>query len=179
MSKWLHRLVVSIFVLTTMIALVASLNEVYFSHTGNRLISNEEIELVLFHDGVGFHISTNGRSIVLMRITEIRRTLDQIKSPRAALYPDTGYAYFEIPTDSMPNPDTRVIDCAAFHVVAIEYWFIAICSAIYPIVFFIRSYRRRRVRREVLQPCTQCGYDLQGNQSGVCPECGRAREATV
>jgi hypothetical protein len=24
-------------------------------------------------------------------------------------------------------------------------------------------------------PCPRCGYDLRGNESGVCPECGRAR----
>ena len=47
---------------------------------------------------------------------------------------------------------------------------IAILTAIYPAIFFIRSYRRR-LRCQVLQPCTQCGYDLQGNESGVCPEC--------
>jgi hypothetical protein len=29
-----------------------------------------------------------------------------------------------------------------------------------------RRWRRRRGR------CEQCGYDLTGNKSGVCPECG-------
>ena len=31
----------------------------------------------------------------------------------------------------------------------------------------------RRQRRERGQ-CLQCGYDLRGNVSGVCPECGSA-----
>jgi RNA polymerase subunit RPABC4/transcription elongation factor Spt4 len=30
--------------------------------------------------------------------------------------------------------------------------------------------RRSRIRRGL---CVQCGYDLTGNQSGICPECGR------
>jgi hypothetical protein len=33
--------------------------------------------------------------------------------------------------------------------------------------------RREQVRqRQKAGLCTQCGYDLKGNRSGVCPECG-------
>ena len=63
--------------------------------------------------------------------------------------------------------------------VQFEVFHIAILAAIYPAILFIRSYRRRRVRRQALQPCNQCGYDLQGNKSGVCPECGEAVEVTA
>ena len=30
----------------------------------------------------------------------------------------------------------------------------------------------RRLRRADLRPCRKCGYDLTGNTSGTCPECG-------
>lgn len=30
----------------------------------------------------------------------------------------------------------------------------------------------RRQRRARLKQCLECGYDLTGNVSGVCPECG-------
>ena len=30
----------------------------------------------------------------------------------------------------------------------------------------------RRWRRRRKDSCVRCGYDLQGNESGVCPECG-------
>ncbi len=41
----------------------------------------------------------------------------------------------------------------------------------YPIFVFIRGpLRRYRRRRRGL--CLTCGYDLEGNLSGVCPECG-------
>ena len=35
---------------------------------------------------------------------------------------------------------------------------------------------RRRDRRKASRPglCVKCGYDLTGNKSGVCPECGKA-----
>jgi len=59
----------------------------------------------------------------------------------------------------------------------VRYALLAMLFAIYPAIFFIRSYRRRRLNRQALQPCGKCGYDLQGNKSGVCPECGTAAGA--
>jgi|GEM_PF-1458202 len=53
-------------------------------------------------------------------------------------------------------------------------WFVSILTAIYPTVFFVRTFRRRRLNRQALRPCGQCGYDLQGNESGTCPEYGTA-----
>ena len=48
--------------------------------------------------------------------------------------------------------------------------------SVYPVIAFIRfvpgPIRRRRRRRRGL--CVRCGYDLTGNQSGTCPECGEA-----
>jgi hypothetical protein len=42
------------------------------------------------------------------------------------------------------------------------------------IVDLVHWARWRRVRgREELGQCIGCGYDLTGNRSGVCPECGR------
>jgi len=43
--------------------------------------------------------------------------------------------------------------------------------AAYPAIAFIRGpLRRWRRRRKGL--CMKCGYDLTGNESGACPECG-------
>jgi hypothetical protein len=43
--------------------------------------------------------------------------------------------------------------------------------AIYPVIAFIRGPLRRR-RRQRKGLCVRCGYNLTGNVSGVCPECG-------
>ncbi len=49
-----------------------------------------------------------------------------------------------------------------------------VCS-IYPGIAFIRGpLRRYRRRRRGL--CVTCGYDLTGNESGACPECGEEVE---
>ena len=48
----------------------------------------------------------------------------------------------------------------------------------YPAVVFIRRpFRRARRRRNGW--CLACGYDLQGNVSGVCPECGKDATAKL
>ncbi len=52
-------------------------------------------------------------------------------------------------------------------------WLPVVLLAAYPALAFARSPRRRwRRRRE--GRCLACGYDLTGNTSGVCPECGEA-----
>ena len=55
-------------------------------------------------------------------------------------------------------------------------WFLLMFAGLlgtYPTVVFIRRpFRLARRRRNGW--CLGCGYDLQGNVSGVCPECGAA-----
>ncbi len=43
--------------------------------------------------------------------------------------------------------------------------------ATYPIIAFIRG-PLRRLRRQRRGFCPTCRYDLTGNESGTCPECG-------
>ena len=52
-------------------------------------------------------------------------------------------------------------------------WFIVVLLGTYPAFTFARGLiRRRRRRRDRRGLCLKCGYDLTGNVSGVCPECG-------
>jgi len=65
---------------------------------------------------------------------------------------------------------------APLHVLAVRgaSWVPLALLAAYPAVAFVcgpvRRWRRRRKGR-----CVRCGYDLTGNVSGVCPECGERR----
>jgi len=52
----------------------------------------------------------------------------------------------------------------------IPYWPLVLTAAVLPAVALLRI-RRARARGRVGR-CTACGYDLTGNVSGVCPECG-------
>ena len=54
----------------------------------------------------------------------------------------------------------------------IPYWALLLLFIAYPTFAFIRG-PVRRWRRQRKGLCVYCGYDLTGNVSGVCPECGK------
>ncbi len=49
-------------------------------------------------------------------------------------------------------------------------WLLTLLLGAYPTIALIRGQLRRRRART--GHCLKCGYDLTGNVSGVCPECG-------
>lgn len=65
---------------------------------------------------------------------------------------------------------TAATDGLTAHEIHIPAWFPLLIFAALPVFQFIR-WRRRRLRVSRNQ-CLRCAYDLTGNTSGVCPECG-------
>jgi hypothetical protein len=59
--------------------------------------------------------------------------------------------------------------------VIVPYWAVVVPTAVLTLLF-TRRVRRERIRSQRLRSgrCARCGYDLHGNVSGVCPECGIA-----
>ena len=56
-------------------------------------------------------------------------------------------------------------------------WLIVAAFGAYPAIALVRTVRRRRTRN---QPgLCECGYDLTGNESGACPECGTVIAGSV
>ncbi len=51
------------------------------------------------------------------------------------------------------------------------FWAIMLLFASYPTLAFLRGPLRRQRRRK-RNECIHCGYNLTGNLSGTCPECG-------
>ena len=59
--------------------------------------------------------------------------------------------------------------------IILPYWVVLAVALPLPVFWTIRH--RRRVRRRELLLCRFCGYNLTGNTSGMCPECGAACKA--
>ena len=56
--------------------------------------------------------------------------------------------------------------------ITVPWWLVTPACAAYPAIALIRAPLRRRRRRRLKGLCLACGYDLTGNVSGRCPECG-------
>ena len=69
----------------------------------------------------------------------------------------------------------RPMDSGVFPVwmlhIGIPWWLPFLLLAAYPTIAFIRGPLRRWPRSRKGR-CLKCGYDLTGNVSGTCPECG-------
>ena len=59
--------------------------------------------------------------------------------------------------------------------VGVPVWFAVLVTLVLPLMGAFPALRRRRQARS--QSCTTCGYNLTGNTSGVCPECGKTIRA--
>jgi len=60
--------------------------------------------------------------------------------------------------------------------VAVPFWLVAFCGALLPAAWLLG--KLRQTRRAARNHCERCNYDLTGNTSDVCPECGTAVKTT-
>jgi hypothetical protein len=68
---------------------------------------------------------------------------------------------------ALPGPGTQ-------WVLALHFWVAAASFGVLPATWAAVQWKRQRARHRTLggSLCSHCGYDLRGNVSGVCPECG-------
>jgi hypothetical protein len=81
---------------------------------------------------------------------------------------------FEVKSSKTSLRSDAIIDARDLFLVVPD-WFILALLAILPAAWLIRGAWRLRPWRWEHKPegrCRACGYDLTGNQSGTCPECG-------
>ncbi|HXE55277.1 MAG TPA: hypothetical protein VN541_19795 [Tepidisphaeraceae bacterium] len=69
------------------------------------------------------------------------------------------------------NPTAAGRRTGPLSITVVPFYPMVIASALPPLAWVTMGVRRRRRRR--LGLCPACGYDLTGNVSGVCPECGK------
>ncbi|HPF39662.1 MAG TPA: hypothetical protein P5081_13545 [Phycisphaerae bacterium] len=63
--------------------------------------------------------------------------------------------------------------------VDLSLWLVALLLASYPACWFLRRAVRRHQTPDATSACASCQYNLRGNESGVCPECGVAIDAAA
>jgi len=63
------------------------------------------------------------------------------------------------------SPNTRIV--------SVRLWFLIATGSLLLLPFGVAAYRAvQKYQRRRGNRCWKCGYDLTGNTSGVCPECG-------
>ncbi len=92
----------------------------------------------------------------------------QVESPPTSINVGGGWLGFQ----SKFQSDVHKAQTRYERVVILPHWFCAIVLTA-PGVLWLRSWRRRRLLR-LRGHCRSCGYNLTGNVSGICPECGTA-----
>lgn len=75
----------------------------------------------------------------------------------SSLLSDFGYAGFGV-----NSPDQ-------IKLLTLPHWFLTLVFTILPAIWLYKWNKHRKLGPNV---CQACGYDLMGNETGVCPECG-------
>ena len=112
-----------------------------------------------------FRCPVDPTEVGVVRDSTLTGNLGYLRYPYGAFKPcilNANHHYVE-------PPGMRLV----MHGVCLPFWLLLISFAAYPSIAFIRG-PLRRYRRRKRGLCLRCGYNLEGNVSGVCSECGEA-----
>ncbi len=79
------------------------------------------------------------------------------------------YGRFDFRWDSLDFLEAR------FSGLTLPLWFLALIFAVLPTIWLFKWNKRRKLGPNA---CPSCGYDLTGNETGLCPECGVTIESS-
>ena len=113
---------------------------------------------------VGWNRSSNGIVWVSRTTTRAERS-----GPRWRSYGRMGFGYGWMMFDGGVVLESVSVSC----------WFLCTLTAFLPAIWLWRYRRHRRVAEDGMPHCAKCDYNLTGNVSGICPECGTAVPADL
>jgi len=120
---------------------------------------------VPYSDGTIYNLVLHDGAVSFWRWTP---PLPGTTAPR---HRSTRFAGFVFASDAPTYSDSDPTIVAHYlALVVCPLWAVFVVSAAYPGITFLRSNQKQRRAKRGL--CVQCGYDLTGNVSGLCPECG-------
>jgi len=102
-------------------------------------------------------------------LTVATRTWEQQPPPYNGSWTAVRYQRVTCISCFEPSPGRTVL-----RTLVLPFWTVVAVLGLWPLAAILRSPKHRREARRRRGLCTQCGYDLTGNMSGVCPECGQA-----
>ncbi len=173
MLKILHRIVVVLLALTSVLAICCWL-EIWnpLSNLRAQLYSVHPGFIDFYTEGDSFNVSyiADGQFLFLKcgwlidrpAITNGNTLFDCGLDCAGILYNESKSRY----------STTQPAEGRAFLVVVASYWLIALITGLYPFIFIVKLVCRMKRASQAMIPCRNCHYDLTGNQSGTCPECG-------
>jgi hypothetical protein len=189
----------TLIVLSAVVALAAATVWIALAATRTREVRTYRIgSLVVLRDDDKMYIQVwrdpasalfDGSELSIVRgnvVLAFPYSMSETHAERAFFYKLGGFALALAPS-RRPPPHSVVllgspeeVTCGRYHKLAeakpfnfaigFPLWFVFVAFAVAPTIAFIRGpVRRWRRRRRGL--CANCGYDLTGNTSGLCPEC--------
>jgi hypothetical protein len=141
---------------------------------------SQEFEMMYVPDDPTGPKAASGWDVMWTRRTNGRpiRFCSSSTSPSGSLRPN-GYSligWMQGPIVSGPKLDQII---GHQHTFRLHFVIAAILPVIYPLSTLPKTLRRYcRHRRMAGGLCESCAYNLTGNESGVCPECGQKTEAS-
>jgi len=117
------------------------------------IVSDGKSFQVMLHGGVLKVVWSQKPRPSILGLSIIRKRGFHVSSSKA--YPGCGFSI----------PQTR--DLAGIRVVDTPLWIGVVLFLSPPAVLALHGHTRGKVGR-----CIRCGYNLKGNTSGICPECG-------